>query len=147
MVSDKHINEDTPLYSISSAARMLGVSVHTLRMYEHEGLIMPYKKESSHRLYSEIDIERLKCIRHAITEKKFSIPAIKTIYSLIPCWDIVQCSNDDREKCESYNGHGEPCWTYKHIDNCCSGRVCRSCDVYKHYANCDRIKDAIKLNI
>lgn len=145
MASGKQINEDTPLYSISSAARMLGVSIHTLRMYEHEGLVMPFKKESAHRLYSETDIERLKCIRHAITEQKFSIPAIKTIYSLIPCWNIVNCSNEDRINCASYNGHGKPCWTYEHIDNSCSGRVCRSCDVYKLYATCDRIKDAIKI--
>ncbi|MBI5324894.1 MAG: MerR family transcriptional regulator [Ignavibacteriae bacterium] len=147
MGENNKINEDTPLYSISSAARMLGVSVHTLRMYEHEGLIIPFKKESAHRLFSDTDIDRLKCIRHAITEQKFSIPSIKTIYSLIPCWNIVKCSEEDRAKCESYNGHNNPCWSYHHKDNCCSGRECRSCEVYKHYATCDKIKDAIKFKI
>ena len=145
MVPGINNNEDTPLYTISTAARILGVSVHTLRMYEHEGLVMPFKKESSHRLYSETDIDRLKCIRRAIKEQKFSIPAIKTIYSLIPCWNIVHCTDEDKAKCESYINHSSPCWTYRHENDYCSGRHCRNCDVYKYYASCDKIKDAIKI--
>ncbi len=144
MAQEKRFDEDTPLYTISTVAKMLGVSVHTLRLYEHEGLVMPFKKESSHRLYSDTDIERLNCIRKAITKQKFSIPAIKTIYSLIPCWEIVHCTKEDRTKCDFFNSHGSPCWTFKHSNNYCTGRTCRNCDVYKHYAYCDKIKDAIK---
>ncbi|MFH2031950.1 MAG: MerR family DNA-binding transcriptional regulator [Bacteroidota bacterium] len=39
-----------PKYTISSAANLLGISVHTMRMYEKEGLIIPFKKESNQRL-------------------------------------------------------------------------------------------------
>ncbi|MCX8056055.1 MAG: MerR family transcriptional regulator, partial [Ignavibacteria bacterium] len=83
--------KDKPKYKISEAAKILGISVHTLRMYEREGLILPFKKTTNQRLYSEKDIERLKCIRNSINEKKISIEGIKRIFSLIPCWAIVNC--------------------------------------------------------
>jgi hypothetical protein len=33
-----------PLFPIRTAAKLLNISVHTLRMYEKEGLIIPFKK-------------------------------------------------------------------------------------------------------
>ena len=140
-------NLEVPLFPISVAARILNISVHTLRMYEREGLIVPFKKESNHRLYSKADIERLNCIRKTINESKISINGIKTIYSLIPCWEIIHCSQKDRENCESYNSHSKPCWTFNHQDNICADLDCRDCNVYKNYAECGALKDKIKTKI
>lgn len=134
---------ETPLFPISVAARLLNISVHTLRMYEREGLIVPFKKESNHRLYSQEDIDRLQCIRKAINESKISINGIKTIYSLIPCWDITNCSEQDRKNCAAYKSHTQPCWTYKHKDNICENLECRNCSVYRNYAECEKIKESI----
>jgi MerR family transcriptional regulator/heat shock protein HspR len=138
------IDVDTPMISIGTAAQLLGVSVHTLRMYEREGLIIPVKKDSKHRLYSHGDINRVKCIRNAINKMKFSIESIKSIYSMIPCWTIINCSDEHRKTCKAYNIHGKPCWTYKHEDNPCAGKDCRECIVYRHYSDCNRIKEGIK---
>ncbi len=88
-----------PIYSIGTVARMLEVSVHTLRLYEREGLVLTDRLSGNHRLYSAEDVERLRCIRIAITEEKLSIEGIKRIHSLIPCWDIVGCSQADRDQC------------------------------------------------
>lgn len=137
-------NSEVPLFSISVAARILDISVHTLRMYEREGLIVPFKKESNHRLYSKSDIERLNCIRKTINEKKISINGIKTIYSLIPCWEIIKCSQRDRENCEAYKSHSMPCWTFAHKDNVCATLSCRDCNVYRNYAECGSLKDKLK---
>ena len=136
-------NFEIPLYPISSAAKILGISVHTLRMYEREGLILPFKKESSHRLYSEYDIQRLQCIRKAINVSKISINGIKAIYSLIPCWEITNCSKIDRSNCEAFVSHSQPCWTFKHLNNICYNKECRSCDVYKNFTECGKIKELI----
>ena len=136
-------NINLPLYPISSAAKILDISVHTLRMYEKEGLIIPFKKESNHRLYSKTDIDRLKCIRKAINESKISIAGIKSIYSLIPCWEITKCSKKDRETCEAFNTHSKPCWTFKHSNNLCGEKDCRKCDVYGLYSECGKIKELI----
>ena len=86
---------DQSIYPIRTAAKLLNISVHTLRMYEKENLIIPYKKSTNHRLYSQFDIDRIKCIRQAINESKISINGIKSIYSLMPCWEVKKCSNDE----------------------------------------------------
>ncbi len=136
-------NINLPLFPISSAAKILDISVHTLRMYEKEGLIIPFKKESSHRLYSKADIDRLICIRKAINESKISIAGIKSIYSLIPCWEITKCTKNDREICEAFNSHTKPCWTFEHSNNPCGEKDCRLCDVYSLYSECGKIKELI----
>ncbi|OHE55267.1 MAG: MerR family transcriptional regulator [Thermodesulfovibrio sp. RBG_19FT_COMBO_41_18] len=46
---------------ISVVSRMLSVHPQTLRLYEREGLITPYRTKRS-RLYSEEDVEKLAMI-------------------------------------------------------------------------------------
>ena len=138
---DNELDKDKPLFTISTIAEMLGVSPDTLRLYEREGLIIPFKKESSHRLYSYGDIERLKCIRKIIKENKLNISGINAMLSLIPCWKIILCSQTDRENCDAYKGSFRPCWSYKHINNICAIYDCRECEVYKDYFSCDSIKN------
>lgn len=136
-------NKEVPVYTISTTAELLGISIHTLRMYEREGLIIPFKKNSGHRLYSQDDIERIKCIRRAINESKISIAGIRTIYSMIPCWKFINCSLKEREKCQAFNAHSQPCWTFKHDGNPCSSNECKKCPVYKNHAECGNIKQSI----
>jgi MerR family transcriptional regulator, heat shock protein HspR len=136
--------KDYPIYPISVAAKLLNISVHTLRMYEREGLIVPFKKESNQRLYSQEDLDRINCIRNEIKTSKISINGIKTIYSMIPCWDIVKCTKKEREKCGSFNGSNSPCWTYNHNLNVCGTKKCRDCIVYSQYSECNNVKELIK---
>jgi MerR family transcriptional regulator/heat shock protein HspR len=137
-------NSDTPLYSIGTAARLLGISVHTMRMYERSGLIVPYKNRTHQRLYSDNDIERLRCVRSAINVQKISIEGIRRVLSLIPCWAIVHCTAADRESCPAYNGHPEPCWALRKKGSFCSERDCRTCEVYTDFGDCGSIKERIK---
>lgn len=133
-----------PKYPIRDAAKMLDVSVHTLRMYEREGLILPYQKETGHRLYSDCDVERLKCIRLAINERKISIAGIKTLFSMIPCWQIINCTEQDRLNCSAFCESKQPCWTYNHINNLCASIECIKCEVYVSFQDCSNVKEAIK---
>lgn len=136
--------KDEPVYPIRTAASLLNISVHTLRMYEKEKLILPYKKSTSHRLYSESDIERIKCIRTAINELKISINGIKTIYSMMPCWEVMQCGKEERNKCGAFTNHNGPCWSVKGDDTICANKDCRSCKVYSDFSDCNNIKEFIK---
>lgn len=138
------IDNNKPVYSIGVVADLLDISVHTIRLYENEGLIIPYKKDSKHRLYSQNDVLRLKCIMDLIREKKFSIAAIKAFYSLIPCWKIVNCKTAQRNACEAYHGYLLPCWTYKHKGNICALQECNQCKVYTEHFRCESIKATIK---
>lgn len=134
---------DQPVFSISTAAQLLHVSVQTLRLYEAEGLILPARSNGNQRKYSRNDLERLRCLREALQEQKLTIPAIKRIISLIPCWDIVGCTEKDRRSCPAYLGHEKPCWSYTHTDSICASLECRGCPVYRLASNCDQIKSSI----
>jgi MerR family transcriptional regulator/heat shock protein HspR len=133
-----------PIFPIGTAAKLLNISVHTLRMYEREGLIIPFKKNTNQRLYSKTDIERIECIRRAIKLEKISIKGIVRIFSLIPCWKIAGCTEVDRKNCKAYSGNSVPCWMFNHKDNFCTGKDCRTCEVYKSYGDCHSIREKIK---
>lgn len=138
------VQKDEPVYPIRTAAKLLNISVHTLRMYEKEDLIIPFKKSSSHRLYSQLDIDRINCIRSAINESKISINGIKTIYSMMPCWEVMDCSKEDRSKCSAYLRHSGPCWAVKGEETICASKDCRNCSVYKDFSECGSIKNFIR---
>ena len=122
---------------------MLDVSVETIRLYERRGLILAEKSKGNQRLYSDADIERLRCIRMAINDHKISIEGIRRLHSMIPCWTHVQCPESDREKCPAYMVAEAGCWTYAHQGNACHGRTCRTCPVYLQSADCGKIKALI----
>ncbi len=137
------VKYEEPIFPISTAAKLLNVSVHTLRMYERKGLVITFKKNSNRRLFSKSDIERIECIRRSINQFKLSINSIKAIYSLIPCWEIVKCRIDVRKICQAFNNNYEPCWSYKRTGKIVEKQSCRNCTVYKKYYNCDSIKKLI----
>ena len=43
-------------YSIGDFSKLTGLSIHTLRYYEHEGLITPERNSSNRRRYSDKDL-------------------------------------------------------------------------------------------
>lgn len=45
--------------SVADAASLTGLSAHTLRYYEQEGLVRPARNSSGYREYSEADLRRL----------------------------------------------------------------------------------------
>ena len=140
---NKNISTE-PNYTISTAARLLCISVPTLRMYEKEGLLLPFKTDGNQRRYSDKDLERIRCIRRAINEDKIGIEGIRRILALIPCWAIVNCSEIDRQNCEAFNNYTKPCWTYKHNNNLCKELDCFSCEVYNSFGDCGSIKEKLK---
>lgn len=140
---DKYKTENEPVYQISVAAQLMGISVHTLRMYENKGLIIPYKTENNRRLYSDSDVLRVLKIRKDIQERKLNIHSIRTLSALIPCWLIVKCSDEERSNCPAFNQHDNPCWTYKHSGNPCETNECRECAVYNINTDAEKIKETI----
>ncbi len=132
-----------PMYTIGSVARLLKVSVQLLRLYEREGLILPVRSEAGHRRYSRSDVDRLSCIVDAIRKRKFSIAAIRKIHSLIPCWQIIGCSEADRQACPAFSTESEACWVVKGRMTTCTSRDCRLCVVYQRSVECSSIKQFI----
>jgi MerR family transcriptional regulator/heat shock protein HspR len=104
MARKKHeirsIRPDVPVYPIGVAARLLSVHPRTLRIYENEGLVKPYHV-GSRRMFSENDIKWIGCIRSMIHKDGISIPGIKKLLEIAPCWEISDCSAEECESCQS----------------------------------------------
>jgi len=120
---------DAPIYPISVAAKLWAVHPGTLRIYEEEGLVKPSRMQSK-RYYSNIDIEWIKCLRGLIHDKGISIPGIKMLLELTPCWEITKCPADKRQDCSAYIDRSIPCW--QQASTACSKGMknCQHCEVY-----------------
>ncbi len=59
---------DRPRFMISVAAELVGMHPQTLRLYEAKGLVRPARTPGGTRLYSELDVARLKLIQRLTTE-------------------------------------------------------------------------------
>ena len=139
--------EATPIYSIGEVAAALGISVEMIRLYDRLGLIIISKSEKGRRVFSDIDIERLKCIRSAINDHKISIEGILRMQSLVPCWSHIQCPENQRKECPAFLRSSGGCWTYKHNNNQCAGLECEDCKVYQLSGTCESIKSLIYKDI
>jgi len=141
----KAVDENEPVFPIGIVARKLGISEHTIRLYERAGLIIPYKKESGHRLFSMRDMERIECIKKTINEKKISIAGIRRLLALIPCWEIKGCEDEIKLSCPAYVDYEKPCWLHKEqLKGDCATNECRECPVYNSIKSCDELKELLK---
>lgn len=82
------VSGDTPLYTISIAARLVRVGngedpMHpqTLRMYERLGLVNP-QRVGRNRLYSDNDIERLRAIQNLTQEHGINLAGVMRVLEL-----------------------------------------------------------------
>jgi MerR family transcriptional regulator, heat shock protein HspR len=135
--------EETRTYTIGQVAELLGVSVPTLRLYEREGLILPLRRGSGHRVYADTDIQRLHCIRRSITQEKIGIAGMRRMFSLIPCWALKGCCATSRATCPASSSHDSPCWSLANRPAECANADCRSCAVYAIAADCGALKSLL----
>ncbi|MEU4555444.1 MerR family transcriptional regulator [Micromonospora violae] len=59
LLDDAAIEASTVPRGVAEAARLVGLSTHTLRYYEQEGLVRPARNASGYREYSASDLRRL----------------------------------------------------------------------------------------
>jgi MerR family transcriptional regulator, heat shock protein HspR len=127
-----------PVYTIGIAAKKLGVSVHSLRLYESEGLLRPFKTETGRRLYSDLEIEKVLCIRQMIQEDGLNFEGIRRLLALVPCWKIRDCDASTEKRCNAFENRKKPCWATE--EKCLHPlEHCRDCDVYQKLVNCNDI--------
>ena len=71
-----------PRYMISVAADLVGTHPQTLRIYEQKGLVRPKRTAGNTRLYSELDIERLRLIQRLTTELGLNLAGVERVLLL-----------------------------------------------------------------
>ena len=74
--------DDRPRYMISVAAELVGMHPQTLRMYESKGLVMPQRTAGNTRLYSDVDLERLRLINRLTTELGLNLAGVEHVIRL-----------------------------------------------------------------
>jgi MerR family transcriptional regulator/heat shock protein HspR len=139
-----NISKD-PIISIGTMAEKLGISVSSIRNYEAEGLILSHRTDSGHRLFSLEDVDRVKLIQRMIQEEGLNIEGIRRMQAMLPCWEILPCSQQKQKKCPAFKDKTKPCWMIKDLD-CARGELekCRNCIVYRFGSLCiEHVKDLV----
>ncbi|NOX88579.1 MAG: MerR family transcriptional regulator [Calditrichaeota bacterium] len=132
-----------PVLTIGTVAKKIDVSVQTIRLYEQEGLVIPFKTDSGRRMYSMHDLDRLFCIRKMIAEDRMNLQGIKRILSFVPCWEFKGGLDKDCLNCPAYYEAEGPCWSLRNKGEKCILEDCRTCEVYRLDFHCDKIKKII----
>ncbi len=120
-----------PAYSIGIAARKLGITIPSLRLYEKEGLILPLRTATNRRLYSINDLRIVQTTKHLIHHHGLNFAGIRRLMAFLPCWKIRGCNPVLYRRCEVPHITDSPCWS--------SGKArwrewdgdCQSCPVYE----------------
>jgi MerR family transcriptional regulator, heat shock protein HspR len=73
---------ERPRYMISVAAELVGMHPQTLRLYESKGLVRPARTPGGTRLYSEVDLERLRLIQRLTTELGLNLAGVEHVLRL-----------------------------------------------------------------
>ena len=74
--------DDRPRYMISVAADLVGMHPQTLRIYESKGLVTPKRTAGNTRLYSDLDLERLRLIQQLTTELGLNLAGVEHVIRL-----------------------------------------------------------------
>ncbi|MGD8726594.1 MAG: MerR family transcriptional regulator [Gemmatimonadales bacterium] len=125
-----------PVISIGVLAERVGLSVSAVRKYENEGLVIAHRTSSGHRLFSHEDIDRVSNIHHMIQDLGLNIEAIRRMQALLPCWDLLPCSEECRSNCPAYQESTRPCWMIRGSSCAPQGNECRQCAVYRFGSMC-----------
>jgi MerR family transcriptional regulator/heat shock protein HspR len=73
---------DQGVYMISVAAELAGMHPQTLRIYEARGLITPKRSAGKTRLYSQVDVERLRRIQELTSEMGMNLAGVEKVFEL-----------------------------------------------------------------
>jgi MerR family transcriptional regulator, heat shock protein HspR len=75
-------DDERPRYMISVAAELVGMHPQTLRMYEQKGLVRPGRTAGNTRLYSDVDVERLRLIQRLTSELGLNLAGVESVLRL-----------------------------------------------------------------
>ena len=122
---------------IGEVARHFGVSVDLLRLYEREGLLIPLTSAKGTRYFTQLDYPWIATVLRLVREARLNFAGIRHLLALLPCWEIRNCSGNDRTECTIIAGATAPCWIER---NCCKPGDCYACDVYRAACRCENLK-------
>ena|SRR5579862_865318 len=97
--------ENQPVYMIGVASQLCGVHPQTLRQYERLGLVVPSRVGAKNRLYSEIDILRVRRIQRLTQQMGVNLAGVELILRLLE--DIDDMRRDFEQQMIDYAQEAE----------------------------------------
>ena len=76
--------------------------------------------------------------------EKVSIAGIRRLMSLVPCWSINGCAEEDRAHCARSTDHGSPCWMMTGKSWQSKSDHCRNCGVYVKTGDYEKMKAVLE---
>ncbi len=132
---------------IGQVAQMLSVSVPTLRMYEREGILIPWKSTGGTRYFDKQDIDWIRCIRRMISELGLNIEGIRRLLALIPCHELRGCAAAQYAHCPCHHDASRPCWSVAGASRRSSRKECHDCPAYRNSISCSNLKGLFEIRL
>ena len=89
-----------PVYMIGVAAELCGIHPQTLRQYERLGLVIPSRVGAKNRLYSDLDIARVRRIQRLTQQMGVNLASVEIILKLLD--DIEDMRTDLEQQMVDY---------------------------------------------
>jgi len=89
-----------PVYMIGVAAELCGIHPQTLRQYERLGLVVPSRVGAKNRLYSDVDIARVRRIQRLTQQMGVNLAGVEIILKLLD--DIEDMKTDLEQQMSEY---------------------------------------------
>jgi len=86
-MAERKPNRQVPVYTISVAAKLCSLPIHTIRWLESNELIEPARTDGRQRLFSDEDIAMLEEIARLL-ERKVNLAGIRTILEIKETYSI-----------------------------------------------------------
>ena len=78
------------VYVISVTARILHMHPQTLRKYERLGLVNPSRSDGMVRYYSDLDISRLRMIKHLVEDRGMNLAGVELALEMVNKLQLIQ---------------------------------------------------------
>lgn len=79
----KQINDDSPIITLAVAADLLGLHSRTLMLYEYEQLVIPYRNNLKHRIYSKNQVREIEFVQYLTKVKRMNFAGIRIVKAMI----------------------------------------------------------------
>jgi len=118
------------MFKIGTTAGRLGISVQAIRLYETEGVLVPFRSKGGTRWYSEEDVEWIAKIQELISHG-LNFEGIRWLLAQIPCWSLRPCTPELHAACSMKLESCMPCWVAP--EKLCSEKLkeCYHCNTYR----------------
>ena len=82
---------------------MVGLHEQSLRMYERKGLIQPQRSDGNIRLFSDADVERVRCIKRLVDDLGVNLAGVEVILHMR---EQMDCLRQEMDRLQRHARHG-----------------------------------------